>query len=365
MIKFVVGILILLVVMGIVPILIGTLMSRGTGKEHIDSISYNYLLGILAMFAIMQIYSVPMTLLQWKFSTLVMAFNVTLMVLCVLAILTGRVYLGNIVKKAQAVMRQIDCKWIGIVVLIYVPTIILSFYTMFIYGDDKTYLTMVHDIVESNTLYLIDPATGEQISWVSAKYALSSYWSFLAYLVEITGIHTQILCKTVLPFFIVPISYAVQGLIAAYLFRNDGRKMLVYMFFINLLNLFGCFSNYSVSYRLYTWSWQSKAFLAIIAIPFMFYYCCIIFEKESRIREYLYLGIIIIAACSATLTGAGLAIIMVLLLAAFYALIRKTLYPIIGAGVACIPAAAFMLLYLRYDIFVGWLRMQGVFHGIN
>ncbi len=364
-VRLIAGIPVLLLALGIVPVLTGAAFSFKLKTEYRKGLTFNYTVGILVMLAVMQLYSVPFTLLQCSFTSLVILYSGTLALFCVFSLLRRRRYLAKLFQNAGSLIKRADKKWFLLVALIYLPVIALSFFTPYIYGDDKTYLTMVNDIAASDTLYMIDTATGEPITWVSAKYALSSYWTFLAWLVKITGIHTLILCKTILAFFIAPISYAVQGLLFSFLFRSNERKMLAAMFFLNLLQLFGCFSIYSVSYRLYTWIWQSKAFLAIIVIPFLFYYCNLIFEKKCAPREYLCLSVFITAACSTTLTGAGLAVLMVMLLSVIYAFLCKRPLIVIGAGLAGIPAAVYMLLYLRYDMFVSWLRVQGVFRGIS
>lgn len=363
--KVIIGILTLTLLLGLIPIVLGALLTVKMNIENSCLISFNYLAGMMTMLTIMQLYSVPMTLLQYTFDELVRAYSVTLVLLCLYVIIRHRRYLTEIWKSFVKRVQKADRRWFFIVLLIFVPAIVLAFYTPYIYGDDKTYLTMVNDIVESNTLYLIDTATGEAVTWVSAKYALSSYWTFLAYLVKVSGVHTLILCKTILIFVFTGVSYMMQGLVGSFLCKNSERKLLYYMFFLSIVQFFGCFSWYSTSFRLYTWIWQSKAFLAIIVIPFLFYACNIIFDKKMEIRNYALLLIGIITACSATLTGAGLALGMVLLLALMYTIRRKDWKILFGAGVTCVPAAIYMLLYLRYDIFVNWLRMQEVFRGIS
>lgn len=350
--RLILGIIILLVVLGIVPVLLGILVTPRIHRENADSVTFNYIVGIMLMLCIMQIFSVPMTLAKQSFSRLVLGYSAVLAVLALCALFLRRKALQQSFRTAAERIRGAGKLWIAAVVLIYVPIIILTFYTTFIYGDDKTYLTMVNDIVSSDTLYLVDTITGEMQSWVSAKYALSSYWTFLAYLAKVTGIHPLILCKTVLLYFIIPMYYAVQGLFASWLFRNDKRKMAVYMLFVNLVSVFGGFSNYTITYRLLTWVWQSKAFLALIVMPFLFYFANLMFEKRTKVAEYLLLAVTIVAACSTTLTGAGLAVAMVAALAFLYAVKRKRFGILVGTGLACSPALLLVVVYLKYDLIV-------------
>lgn len=346
------GIIILLVVFGLLPILLGSLITPWIHREDAKTVSFSYVTGVMEMLCLMQIFSVPMTLAKLPFSMLVMGYSAVLGILALLVLIFRRDVLKETFCRAAHTVKGAGKIWIVIVAVIFIPAVLLTFYTPYIYGDDKTYLTMVNDIVSSNTLYLVDTVTGEAQSWVAAKYALSSYWTFLAYLAKVTGIHPLILCKTLLPYLIIPTYYVVQGLFAAWLFRGQKRKIDVYMLIVALVSIFGGFSNYTITYRLMTWVWQSKAFLALIVMPFLFYFANQMFEKRTRVIEYVLLAISVMAACSTTLTGAGIAVAMVAVLAFIYAVRRRKFGILIGTGIACSPALVFMVMYLKYDLMV-------------
>jgi hypothetical protein len=272
-----------------------------------------------------------------------------LAVFVLLALLFRRKNLMQMCRAAAMRIQSAGKIWIFVVLAAFIPAFLLTFYTPSIYGDDTTYLTMVNDMVSSDTLYLVDEGTGELKTWVLAKYALSSYWTFLAYLEKMTGLHSLILCKTILPYMIVPMYYAVQGLFAAWLFRGAQRKITMYMLVVNLVTLFGGFSNYTVTYRLMTWIWQSKALLALVVLPFLFYYSNLIMEKRPKGREFICLAIFITASAATTLTGTGLAAAMVLVLSGIYGIWKKRLRIIIYTACSCTPALLFMYMYLKYD----------------
>lgn len=350
--KNILGIIILLLVLGIFPILLGTLLSVHIRRDNSNTITFSYFMGLTEMIAFMQLISVPMTLGKVSFSVLYRSYTFVMLCMLILAVVLRRKYIWKMVQRAAGRIRVADSKWWIVIVFIFIPIIILAFYTPHIYGDDTTYITMVNDILSSDTLYLIDTHTGEPVSWILSKYSLSSYWTWIAYLAEISGLHPLILCKTVLLFFFIPMSYAVYGLLAAHLFCNSERRMLIFMGLLNLVQLFGGFSGYTTSFRLLTWVWQSKAFLAIIVLPFLFYYCNLVFEKKTTLYEFFVLCLLIVATSSTTLTGTGLAVAMVILLALIYAVKEHQLIKIAGAGIACSPALIYMLIYLKYDDFL-------------
>ena len=67
---------------------------------------------------------------------------------------------------------------------------------------------------------------------------------------------------------------------------------------------------------------------------------------------FFVLCLLIVATSSTTLTGTGLAVAMVILLALIYAVKEHQLIKIAGAGIACSPALIYMLIYLKYDDFL-------------
>ena len=354
--KMITGIGILTVVLGIFPILTGTLITPYIKRENAKTLTFSYFMGLIAEIALMQLISVSMTLGKMPFSLLYKSYSVLIVLLVIAAVLLRRRYICEIVKEAWMRIRYADWKWWIVIVLIFIPIIVLAFYTPHIYGDDTTYITMVNDILSSDTLYLIDVNTGESVAWILSKYSLSSYWTWIAYLSKVCGIHPLILCKTILMFVFIPMSYAVYGLFAGYLFYNNERRMIVFLGLLNLIQIFGGFSGYTTTYRVYTWVWQSKAFLAIIVLPFLFYYCNMIFERKTTLYELVILFVLIIATSSTTLTGTGLAVAMVLVLALIYAVKNRHFKLLIGAFLSCSPAFVFMLLYLEYDWFLKFIN---------
>lgn len=358
MIKGIAGLFILLLVLGVAPVIIGTLFAAPTDREHAKSLTFTYMVGIMVLIAVSELVSVPMTFFKQSVSSYVCMQNLITIGLILTAILHCRTQLYELLRETKNRIKLADKMWVFVLLGIYVPLIVLAFAEPHIYGDDTTYLTMVNDMVYSDRLYLTDVVSGAESGWVAAKYSLSSFWAWVAYLARTSGIHPLILCKTILPFIFVPMSYAVQGLLAAFFFKNEERRIYIYMLLILLVSIFGGFSNYTVTYRLYTWSWQSKAFLAMIVIPFLLYYCNYIFEGEPTAWEYFILFLMIIATCATTLTGTGLAVAMVCVIALLYAIWNKKVGIVIRTVLVCCPAYALIGLYLVYDQFMYWIKFN-------
>lgn len=359
MINIVWGIIKTIFFLGILPTCVGIGSAGLCKRKDKDIFAFVYILGLVIMMALAEVLSVPLTLKKQSFMLFVWMYSVILGGITILTIATRRKAIVLIFKDLKFYIKNIQKSWIGLLALIYIPIIILAFHTTYIYGDDKTYITIVNDIISTNKLYLTDFVTGNEVSFIYAKYSLTSYWTWVAYLAKVTGIHPLILCKTVLVFIIIPAGYLVQGLLGSYLFHKDEKKVLVFMYFVILVTLFGGFSAYTVTYRFYTWVWQSKAFLAMIILPFLFYYCNYIFEENAFAGDYLILFLIILASCSSTLTGTGLAVGMAGILGFLYAIWNKKIGIFVRTMIACAPAFVFIFLYLNYNQFCAWINFNG------
>lgn len=358
--KGIIGIIIILIMFSVIPILLGVLFASPIKRTESNGFVFVYMLGLMVWVAISELLGVPFTSLGMSFSSFVYTYTFIVGILLVISVLFCRKKIVLLCSNTIEIIKRADKKWWIILLIVLAPVIWLSFQTTNIYGDDKTYIAMVNDILYSDTLYLVDAETGKYMPYVSPKYCLASYWTWIAYIAKMSGIHPLILCKTVLMFIFVPMSYAVQGLFASYLYRRNQRSMYIYMLFVVLVSIFGGFSNYTVTYRLYTWSWQSKAFLAMIVLPFVLYYLNSVFEEQKRyFWDYFLLFIIIIATCSTTLTGTGLVVATAYIVAAIYSFIHRKIGILIATGFVCFPTYILMLIYIKYYDFVFGLHLWG------
>ena len=135
-------------------------------------------------------------------------------------------------------------------------------------ADDAKYLADAMAAVEQDVLYRIDPYSGYPCE-LNARYALSAFPLFYAYLSRISGLHAAIIAHTVWPAVMLILVYAVHYQVGLLL---TGKKYAsLYLFFITILNLFGGASLYESETYLMTRTWQGKAILSSLVIPAIFW----------------------------------------------------------------------------------------------
>lgn len=297
----------LVVFLLVLPFLSGICVLKATSKD-IKSLSVSRCIvdGLIILYAIFHVLCIPITLLKLEFSVLCHIYTLVIDLIIILGVLCC---FKKCAFKPKTKKKSLYAyATIGIILL---QIMVLVMGNIYQYGDDKTYLALVNDIVENNHLYLTDWKTGLDINLdnVSVKYVFTSYYPFLAYISVLSGLHPLIVCKTILPIFYILYAYMVIYENAKLLFQNEKKEQ--FMFIYSLLVMFGGYSWYSISFRYLTWVWQSKAFLAIIVLPMVFCYSYSIMNERVCKRKWVMLILANIVAGGSTLMGLGLAPLMV------------------------------------------------------
>lgn len=345
----------LLLVLGIAPCLIGSFVISITDKTDRRKIGMDYVTGMLVMLAIFQLLAIPFTILKRSLTELAVVYSVVLVAIAFFSIWNLR----NVYKTEKFKVEKIAPIW-GIALLFVFLQMVTSvfFNPDYVYsGDDTTYITMANDTVETDQIYLTDYLTGENCSLadVSPKYTLTSYLIFTSYLAKISGLHVLIVCKTILPILVIGMAYCIWTVMAEELFKWNKEKTACFVILLSVLNIFGSFSNYTISFRLLVCSWQGKALLAVVVLPYLFFYCWQLFWKEYNRRQLIIVFLAMLAASSGTVFGNGLAPIMILLIALIAGIYRKNYRMILHAGICCMPNVLLMMIYMGYGHILTWL----------
>lgn len=346
----------LIVILTIVPLMLGALITYPIKRNYSDDLMFWYAIGLIMMAALFQLICVPLTFFRIPFHTLAIIYNalLTLLVLCSAVVNRKRLRCLSRYKVERSVFLFIA---IGLIMIQIVTSVVFT--PQYVYsGDDTTYITMANDSVESDTIYLTDYMTGKSctLADVSPKYTLTSYIMFTAYLAKVSGLHVLIVCKTILPVVIIAVAYMIFWQFGLFLFKGNQKNAYIFLIFVSMLNLFGAFSNYTLSFRLLVCSWQGKAWMAAVVLPFLFYYAAKIFEREYSWAEILIVAVAMVAASAGSLFGNGLAPLMLMILAVISVIKYKRWKNFIMAAICCIPCGGCVLLYRYYDIILGYIR---------
>lgn len=302
-------------VKGLVIVAIIAIMTYLTGKiwRRETSVLETMLLGFATELAVFNVLCIPMNLTQTSFVVLCACFGSFLglvIVINVYLFLTGKAtypLIGNWKEKGLH-LPKMSFHWM------LIPALLIILYEMYnmvflqplAYGDDTVYMTMVNDIRETNIIHGLNNGSNDyiDISGVSYKYLLTSYYPFLAFWSKICHFHPLLLCKTFLPIFYLILGYGVFWLYAEFFFKDDIEKKSIFFFVITLLVEFGNVVNHSFSRRMLLWNWNNKSVLYTILIPFLIYLAMKYMQEEKFTwLEAGILGTVLMANGSLTLMG--------------------------------------------------------------
>lgn len=328
----------------ILPLLVGMLYTS-RNKENANSILKNWASGMIICLGLFELLAVPFTYLKRSLTQLSYVYMAVIVVLCIGSLIINRKRLKTMVLDTIQSARHIP--WIAII-----PVLIIAF-QMYMYvdyvhvdEDDAFYVATATTSVSTNTLFQFNPYSGDAYSAFPSRYVLSPFPLLIAMISKLSGFHTLIFAHTILPLLLLPLSYAVFTLFGDEIFKKDRQKTAYFMLFVSVIQMFAFTSTHTQGTVLLLRIWQGKAVLASILLPFAFYLCIRLIERELEKSDWILLFFVMLACCMVSSMGIMLGAIMLGilgLLALFYKKDIRILFKIIAC---CIPNLLLSCIYL-------------------
>ena len=260
---------ILIVVLGMIPFVLGNLVTCENETISGKNIINNYLMGFFLMLAIFQILCVPLTYMRSSFRMLVWMYSLVLVILCVISICLRKKNL-KFVERKEGRVDWYERVYLGtFIILFLIQVYFFLFYEVsYMSWDDYDYIVSSTSALYDNGMYISNIITGGNVI-LRAKRTLTSYIMFISYLSQISGFHTTSIAHTILPVFLLIMSYSVYWLMAELLFKKRENR-LIFLVLLSVVNIFGEYSVYGLTFRLLATIWNGKAIVVAIGIPYLF-----------------------------------------------------------------------------------------------
>ncbi len=357
-----------IVLLFIFPTIIGGIIKyyfiKNKGNEpFVSSLTFSFVFGYLAEFALFQIIGVPLILLGASFTVMVWCFVIWNIILSLYSI-----YINYLKDRRNSSIKKDFSKWMENIkvslsnkttlILAIVSAILIGFQiyipTVCMHEDDDDIFyvgTAVTSIYE-NTMFKVNPRTGEEqgFEW---KYVLGPFPLYNAVISKLIHIHPTITAHTILPSVFILLCYGVYYLIGKKLFKNDENSVLLFMIFMSFLNLFGNYSIRTSSTFLMFRIWQGKAMLANYIIPIFWLLWMLQEDNESRFSYFLY--VMAILAGMFTTSMGNVFPPMILGILAFIRLVKERDFKrFMKTVLCCIPIGLYCSIYV-INILIGLL----------
>ena len=313
------GIVILLILAGVLPVIYGWFWKDADSR---DPVIFYGAAGFLTMLGLFEILGVPMVFARVGLKTQAIVFSAVLFAGAVLAVILMLVrkmgrreadaeqYGERAVRRGASPagwfrgLSDLEVFYLAVLtVLIVFPLIYTAFFDIGPWtSDDGVYVTISTAALHDGKMFASLAENGDYTYLGNLKYMFSGIYVFYTYCAYVSGVAPAVLEHTVFAVVFFLMSAGVWALLAGrYIKERENR--FIFLIFIALLHLFGKFSQYSVSFRLFGPIWQGKAVLAVIVLPFLLYFYPKAMEARFRWKNLLLLMLLSLAAIALTLGG--------------------------------------------------------------
>ncbi len=346
---------VLLILLGVIPFGMGILPTYLIDKKR-RSLGVTYIAGIIFSLALFQLITVPIVILEpWGFKKVVPFFSFLTVAFAVAGIgllifhhrKEGNFYPDLSQRRKPGVEEIIQ--W-GIVFLLIGFQMYMAFSMTSFDGDDAYYVVQSLMTEETNTLYRIKPYTGLSTG-IDLRHSLAVFPIWIAYLARMSGMHATILAHSILPLFLIPITYWIYLEIGKRVLRKDMKKLPIFMIFICIMQLFGNVSIYTNATFFVTRTWQGKSILANLVIPAALWILLWIFDndlpdKGKRLGLWILLFMINIVAALSSTASVFLLALFIGIWGLVLAIHEKNIQILLRLMVTCIPLVVYGVMFL-------------------
>lgn len=292
------GILILLVL--VLPFLLGMIPVLYTAKQH-RTPAFIWLSGWLVMFSVFELVSIPFILAEKKFSALVIAYSIVVLLLVVFTLIMAKKHPKDLQMSLPKIQKQNMCSLAGW--LVFFAILLFQIYMAVFYeyydGDDAYYLAVPVLSDAFDTMYLRDCYTGYTYS-LDIRHAMSPTPIFIGWLAKLSGIHPTVIAHSVLSVVWLLLMYCIYAEISNCLFVKEKQYRSLFMCMMALWHMFGNVTISTAETFAMTRTWQGKGLFAGVLLPAVFLCFFLLSEKRESIGVWLMLVMLGISSVFAT-----------------------------------------------------------------
>ena len=331
----------------IFPYMLGRLIITFVKRDYHNLFSC-YMLGLIYSWSIFQLICVPMTLCKAPFHVLAWVYLGIMVGILIFYLIFVAKQERNFIKTTIKSIPKDRSFFITVGILciiILVQTLIPVFSFTYIQADDASYIVQAIDNIRTDSLYQLNPYTGELYENLIMKRALTSHSAYISFIAWLLNVSPTIVAHTFYPLWLTPVAYIVYYLLGKELLKNK-KSIVLFLIILSFVNIFGAYSHCSSSFRLLVLIYQGKAMLQVIMLPFVLW-LLFQFGKENIGKYELFLLLdCVIASCGLTMMGAGMTPLLIWI-AGGIQIVGNKLYKLIPyIIISCIPAMIYVAMYL-------------------
>lgn len=292
----------------IVPACMGYAACHGLGlPRHFPAC---YLFGNLSRWALMQLLSIPMTLLKTGFVPLVLAISAGSFAISACGVMLylreRRESSNHSALKAKGGWDAADVFALAALIGLGVYWISTHLRFQHIDYDDARFVVLAVDIDNTNRLFLTDFGTGKAVADFigTLRHDLFSPWPvYFAYIARMTATPVTAVAHTVIPFNMMLCAFSAYWLVAERFFPDRRFEKYSVVFLAMLVNLYGGHAPMAAEGYFIRRLWMGKAFVGAVGIPTLYLALTAVWEKTEGWKPYLLIYLVSLALCFVSAMG--------------------------------------------------------------
>lgn len=214
-------------------------------------------------------------------------------------------------------------------------------------ADDAFFLGTAVTDVYHNSVFQIDPYTGDAYTSLPVRYVLSPFPVFNEIISTLAGgIHPAVTAHMVFPGVFLLAAYAGTYHLGKTMYSGDRKASGLFLLFVSVVQMCSCFSIYTSGTFMMTRIWQGKAVLAAVILPAICYLGLLLRQHKSWTAAWIAMLCAMMAGCFVSTMG-----VMLCPIALGVFLLREGIWErdwrFVGKSLlCCIPCAVIAGLYL-------------------
>lgn len=177
-------------------------------------------------------------------------------------------------------------------------------------ADDSFYVSTIEQSLNSDSLYSVDPPTGNQNLGFPKIYQFESWELVEASLARSFGLSALQIAHGLVPLLAIALVFLAHKRIFKQILKNPAFVSASLLMLTSLL-LFGAYSSHSQGSFLLTRAWQGKALVAALLAPVLLWILAKLYYRPNDNRTYLAIGIINIASLALNPTAIAMNLVAV------------------------------------------------------
>lgn len=346
-----------------------------TGEPLGTDMGYAFCLGYVLTWALFQLIAVPYIVKGGIFSRLAFVFE---MISLTLAIAGALLFLnrvkcslrGDLVSRGKAFLRmgKFREKWIPLALwAVFLAGLLFqiwqAYHLAYADGDDAFYIPVSVTATLGNTLYIVDPYTGESTR-LNMRYGLAPFPIWVAFIASRCRVNAAVAAHSLMPIVLIPLTYVLYLELGKCLcsglnfgVKQGGKEkkeaaLPLFMVFVALLQIFGNYSIYPASTFLLTRTRQGKAAVGNVILPFFFLLLTKMAQEvkeqgRARWSNVLWLMAAMTAGSLCSTMSALLCSMFVTLTTFLIFLLYRKASVLVQGLLGCLPGVVYALLYLN------------------